>query len=192
MNKIILLTLPLMGVSCAWSQGNAPTQPFETGMSRVSLGLNQFGTSTFETPGVSDVDVDSLAVNFTYGYFVTPQVEVGGRLGYSDTEASDGFGAESLTTNTIDAYGRYYWDTSSQMRPWVQAFIGVGSTDDGFTDSDIAQYGIGIGATNMISDSTSLDFGLEYQGATIETPGFQDIDASGLFASVFFSIFYGN
>jgi hypothetical protein len=188
MNKIILLTLPLMGVSCALSQGNAPTQPFETGMSRVSLGLNQFGTSTFETPGAPDLDVDSLAVNFTYGYFVMPEVEVGGRLGYSDTE----IGAVSATTYTIDAYGRYYWDTSSQMRPWVQAFIGVGSADDDGIDSDIAQYGIGIGATNMISDSTSLDFGLEYQGATIETPGFQDVDASGLSASVFFSIFYGN
>jgi hypothetical protein len=187
MNKIILLSLPLMGVSCALSQGNAPTQPFETGMSRVSLGLNQFGTSTFETPGAPDVDVDSLAVNFTYGYFVMPEVEVGGRLGYSDTE----IGAGSVTDYTLDAYGRYYWDTSSQMRPWVQAFIGIGNQDNGTTDDDLTQYGIGVGATNMISQSTSLDFGLEYRDSTLDTAG-GDVDESGVFASVFFSIFYGN
>lgn len=186
MNKLLLiLALPLLSVSCSLSQGKNPSTPFVTGMHRASLGVNQFESSTRETPTLADVDTDALRVNFAHGWFVRPDVEVGGMIGYTDTE----IGATNATMWTADVYGRYYWDNRSQMRPWVQAFVGIGNEDNGTTDDDLVEYGLGAGISHMFTASTSIDLGLEYRMQSFDN---SDVDVSGVYASLFYSIFYGN
>ena len=185
MNRSLLLLvgLPLLG-SCALSQGAAPLQPFATGMQRSSLGVSEFETSTIETPGAADVDRDALRINFTHGYFVTPDVEVGGMLGYNDIEV----GNASATTWTLDAYGRYYFDNRSRVRTWGQVYAGIGNQDNGATDDDLTEYGIGIGLSDMISEGTSFDLGLDYRTQSFDN---SNVDVSGIFLTAFFSVFYG-
>ncbi|MHC4824893.1 MAG: hypothetical protein ACYTEP_12905 [Planctomycetota bacterium] len=180
---LLLAGLPLLG-SCALSQGAAPMQPFNTGMKRSSLGVNQFETSTIETPGAADVDRDALRLNFTHGWFVTPELEVGGMLGYTDVET----GAATSTTWTLDAYGRWYFDNRSRIRTWAQAYAGIGNVDLGTSDDDLTEFGLGIGLSDMISESTSFDLGLDYRMQSFDT---SDVDDTGLFLTAFFSIFYG-
>lgn len=180
---LLLVGLPLLG-SCALSQGAAPMQPFSTGMQRSSLGISEYESSTIETPGFADVDRDALRLNFTHGYFVTPEVEVGGMLGYDDTEV----GASSSTTWTIDAYGRYYFDNRSRIRTWAQVFAGIGNQDNGATDDDLTEYGVGIGISDMISEGTSFDLGLDYRMQSFDK---SNVDESGIFLTAFFSVFYG-
>jgi len=186
-NLLLLVGLALLG-SCSLSQGPAPMQPFHQGMQRSSLGLNQFESSTISEPNTPDVDTDSLKLNFSHGYFVTDDIEVGGILGYSDIDN----GTSSLSAWTIDAYGRWYFDNRSRLRTWAQAFAGIGTSERVGTlpDDDTVQYGIGIGVSDMISESTSFDLGLDYRMTTLDRTG-GDIDIDGIFLTAAFSVFYG-
>ena len=163
-------------------------QAFTTGMHRSSLGINQFESSTESQPGSADVDTDSLQLNFSHGYFVTPDIEVGGKLGYSDTDN----GITSISAWTIDAYGRWYFDNRSRVRPWAQVFFGIGTSERGGTlpDDDTTQVGVGIGLSDMISESTSFDLGLDYRMTTFDRAG-GDLDVDGIFLTAAFSVYYG-
>jgi len=185
MKKLLFLSLPLLGIGCSLSQGTAPNQPFTAGLHRTALGVNQYESSTREAPSVADVDTDALRVNFAHGYFLRPDIEVGGMLGYTDTE----IGTINATTWTIDAYGRYYWDIRSRMRPWVQAFVGIGNEDNGTSDDDLTEWGVGVGVSDMFTPTTSLDLGLEYRSQSFDKT---NVDITGVYASVFFSVFYGH
>lgn len=161
-------------------------QPFQEGMRRSSLGVNQYESSTTETPGIADVDTDALRINMTHGYFVSENLEVGGMLGYTDTDT----GATDSSSYTIDAYGRWYFDNRSRVRTWAQAYAGIGNRDNGATDDDLVEYALGIGLTNMFTESTSIDVGLDYRMQTFDTAA-GDVDVSGIYLSAFLSVFYG-
>ncbi|MFK5956641.1 MAG: outer membrane beta-barrel protein [Planctomycetota bacterium] len=184
---ILLVGLPLLG-SCSLSQGPAPMQPFHQGMQRSSLGVNQYESSTVSAPNTPDVNTDSLQLNFSHGYFVTDDIEVGGKLGYSDTDN----GTTSLNAWTIDAYGRWYLDNRSRLRTWTQVFAGIGTSERAGTlpDDDTTQLGIGIGVSDMISESTSFDLGLDYRMFSKDRVG-GNIDTDSIFLTAAFSVFYG-
>ena len=170
-------------------QANGSAKPFSEGMHRSSLGVNEFSSGTVSAPGTADVDVDTLRVNFSHGLFLSETIEVGGMLGYSDIDSGGG----SATQYTIDAYGRWYFDHQARLRPWAQAYIGMGNNDPGGTaaDRDLTEYGVGVGVSDMISDSTSFDLGLDYRMQTMDDAG-GDIDTDGLYLTAAFSFFYGD
>jgi len=167
---------------------NGPIGPFAEGMQRSAIGVNQYSTRTIETPGAADVDSDALSVNFTHGWFVMPELELGGRLGYGSTEV----GTTDTTAYDIAAYGRWYFDTTSNMRPWAQASFGIGNAEvksgGTTTDDDSTTFTLGGGITDMISDDVAVDLGLDYRATAWDTA---DTDDNGFFLTVALSIFYG-
>lgn len=183
---LFLAAASLLGASCQLSQGPAPMAPFAEGMQRSALGVNQYESTTTETPGAADVDTDALRINFTHGWFLNENLEVGGMLGYSDTDT----GAATSSSYTIDAYGRWYFDNRSRIRTWAQAYAGIGNRDNGATDDDLTEFALGIGISDMFTESTSLDVGLDYRMQTYDTAA-GDVDVSGIFLSAFFSVYYG-
>lgn len=182
----LAFALPLLSVSCSMFQGGGSAAAFQGGMQRSSIGVNQYRSTTLDSPApTADVDTTSLSVNFTHGWFVMPELEVGGKLAYTDSEV----GTTDSTMYDLAAYGRWYFDITSRLRPWAQASFGIGNLEVGAADDDSTTWTIGGGVTDMISDDIALDLGLDYRSTSWDTADSED---TGFFLTAALSVFYGN
>jgi hypothetical protein len=182
----LVFALPLLSVSCSMFQTNGSAAAFREGMQRSSIGVNEYRSTTLDSPApTADVDTTSLSINFTHGWFVMPELEVGGKLAYTDSEV----GTANSTMYDLAAYGRWYFDTTARLRPWAQASFGIGNLDAGATDDDSTTWIVGGGVTDMISDDVAIDLGLDYRSTSWDKA---NTDDTGFFLTAALSIFYGN
>ena len=189
-NILLAALAGFLSVSCASTASDWKPAPFRAGQQRLALGTNSFSQKTIEQEGQADQDADVLRLNGSYGYFYQPNIEVGAMLSYEDQDVG---GAES-TTWIINGYGRYWIDTRNSTRPFVQGRVGIGNTDGGFVaaaggsnDDDLVEYALGIGLSDFISQSTSLDLLLEWADQQYDNT---DRQTDGLELSVGLSVYF--
>ncbi len=183
--KHFLFFLPLLFPACALGTLQGPGVAFEGGLQRTAIGVNQY-SSTTESPNTgNNVDTSALAIDVTHGWFFSPNLEVGGKFGYSNRDVDN---TPTTSQYTVDAFARWYFDNRSQLRTWAMLFAGLGNVDFGFTDDDFVEYGLGIGVSNMFSTTTSFDVGVDYRMQSFDQT---NTDIDGIFLTAFFSIYYG-
>jgi len=213
--KIYLIGVLPMLFSCQFHQGPA----FEEGMMRSgvdveissleeevnygdlsSLGYVGTYTETSET--------DTFAIEVAQGYFINPNLEVGGEFLYSNKDAQItardagtviGTGGVDDTRLGISGYARYYFVPEGSTRFFGEAQLGWldGSRDfAGSTsfDFDGFLFGLSAGAIAFVTESSAVEAQIAFRSATLDgtdSTGLPfDIDATEVALLVGYTYFF--
>ena len=147
-----------------------------------SVGFNSSKTGDFKT--------NSFDISPSVGFFVTDNIAIGGRLGFTSTKEDDGFG-DDVTSDTfrIGAFGRYYATPASQFSMFVELGANYMSTteNDGTGAEDFKTTGFGIalapGVSYWIADNWALEASiaaLSYNTSKPDVDGAENTNDFGL------------
>lgn len=184
--KLALLAVGLLfaGASC---QTMAKGPSLKQGMQR-SAAIFGYESVTEEDSTGSQTDEDVLALAVSHGWFMSPNLELGGRLSYENAEVEPPVGATVESDAwSLAGYGRWYFAGGSNLYPYVEGLLGTGNEDDSVTDDDFIRYSIGIGAMNFVTASSALDAILKYQADSYDET---DVDIDGIRLEMSYSIFW--
>ena len=175
----LLALIALAATSCQTSNGPA----FNSGMVRTAVS-GGWSTTEFDPGG----DVDVLALDLSVGTLLTPQIETGGDLVYSDVDAG------GLETNSwaILGYGRYYFQVTGPSRVWAQAKAGWEQADIGIADDSTFSWALGAGASQFVTESSALELSAQYGQASFDFGplGGGDTDISSLSVLLGYAVYY--
>ncbi|HZM34892.1 MAG TPA: hypothetical protein VFC18_10390 [Burkholderiales bacterium] len=106
-------------------------------------------------------DVTLSIFNLRYGKYLTPQAVA--VIGISRTNFEVSGGADSTTT-AITGGAKYYFGQQANrgLAPFLEAAIGIASTDTGAGSSTDLTWEIGGGASFFMTDATSFDASLRW------------------------------
>ncbi len=176
--------LLLAGTSC---QSMAKGPVLRQGMQRSAASFG-YWTTTAEDAAGAQTDNDTLMLAVSHGWFLSPNLELGGRLGYDSTRIDPPAGASIETDSySLTGYGRWYFAGGSNLYPYAEGALGYGNVDTGPTDDDFIRYSIGIGAMNFLTASSALDAILKYQGDSFDKT---DVDVTGIHFELAYSVFW--
>lgn len=103
-------------------------------------------------------EIESVDLSGNWGYFVSPNVEVGASLGYSSEQQS--LNGTTFIDSDLTAIGinsRYYLVSEGQVRPYLGAGFGLLNGSSGDIDIDGNYYGLAAGLAAFLSESVALD-----------------------------------
>ena len=140
--------------SCNSTGAAAPA--FQPGMQNVGLAFS-LAKDDISAP-FDEGEIESVDLSGNWGYFVSPNVEVGASLGYSSEQQS--LNGTTVLDSDLTAFGvnsRYYLVSEGQVRPYVGAGFGLLSGSSGDIDIDGNYYGLAAGLAAFLSESVALD-----------------------------------
>lgn len=184
--KLSLLAagLLLAGTSCqTMAKGPALSQ----GMQRSAASFG-YWTTTAEDAAGAQTDQDTLMLAVSHGWFLSPNLELGGRFGYDSAEIDPPVGATVESDAwSLSGYGRWYFAGGSNLYPYAEGALGTGNVDAGSADDDFIRYSIGVGAMNFVTASTALDAILKWQADSYDE---SDVDVDGIHFELAYSVFW--
>lgn len=94
------------------------------------------------------------------GFFVTENIAIGGKLGFSSYKAENAFGdTDDESTFTAGAFGRYFFTPASQFSLFGELGIDYSSIDDKLFDVQEKQTGVnlGLGLNYFVSKNFAIE-----------------------------------
>ena len=176
-----ILLVPLVAASC--TTANGPAFRAETARSAFS---GSWSDTTLTRPGNrNELEVTTMATDFSMGVFVNPEIEGGVKVGFFDQDA----GKSRLRSWDASAYGRYYFQSTGTLRPWGEAQLGYAQgRDQGVSDTAVF-WGVGAGMTQFLTDSTAVELSLDYDQRSFAFRG-GDTDIATTALTIAYSIFF--
>jgi outer membrane protein len=154
MKKIILAAIAVMGFTFA----NAQTTGFSKGSTFIS------GAVGIASEKTGDAKTNGFVIEPRVGYFVSENIALGGKLGFSSLKDADDSKTNAFT---VGAFGRYYFTPASQFSVFTQ--LGVDYTGykykPGNGKSNELGVGLGLGLSYFLSNHFAIEAnwaGLEY------------------------------
>ncbi len=176
-----ILLLALTAPACQTASG--PT--FGAGMGRSAFSA-EWSKSDVDAPGsAGDFDMSTLGVNAVAGAFLGPEIEGGVKLGYLDQE----IGNQTTKQWAAALYGRYYFQSHGTLRPWGELTLGYAQGDNGPATDRNLYYGLALGLTQFLTESTALELGLGHEARSFDF-GNGDTDYSTTALTVGYAVFW--
>lgn len=156
------------------------------------------GAIGFSSTSSGDVDSNEFTIAPRVGFFVSDNIAIGGRLGY--TSATD-FAETKTNEFAIGVFGRYYMTPANQFSLFVEAGFDYMSTSvepDGGEEAKVNGFGIGVrpGIGYFMNDNWAIEatFGnLGYETSKPDADGAESTDTFGLnvdMTAVTFGVIY--
>lgn len=160
MKKIILTVAAIFafGVANAQDKKEGSSEGFAKGDVFISGG---FGFSSDKT---GDEQNSSFTFAPAVGFFVTENIAIGARLGFTtETEENPPLDEAKTTIFNADVFGRYYFTPSSKFSVFGELAVGIGTRkfEQGLIDGDSQTVGanLGAGINYFLSDHWSIEAG---------------------------------
>ncbi len=165
MKKVLLI-----GAIALFGAANAQTEKgtwMVSGKSEISF--NSVNTSVkFDGTEVAEDETSSFTFAPSAGYFVINDLAVGLGLNYAHSKNDD----VKSDTFVVMPQATYFFATSGNIKPYVEAGIGYGfnktSDDDSEAKADGLAYGAGLGVAYFVNPSVAFNLGLNYSGANLK------------------------
>ncbi|NHM04606.1 outer membrane beta-barrel protein [Flavobacterium celericrescens] len=125
----------------------------------------------------SDVKTNGFEIAPKVGYFLTENIAIGGKIGYSSMkEESSGVDTEDMAGLTVGAFGRYYFTPANQFSLFANLGLDYSSMENKLADSKVNGFdaGLGAGLNYFVSSNFSIEAGVAVLGFSSEKS-----DASG-------------
>ncbi|HEX8574798.1 MAG TPA: outer membrane beta-barrel protein [Flavobacterium sp.] len=162
MKKIILSIVAVLGLGFANAQDTATEGGFANGDAFISGGFS-FGSTKN-----GDFKESSFQIAPSVGFFVTPNIALGGRVGYASESENDLVGASLVETTVstfgVGVFGRYYTTPASKFSifgelGFVYETAKVGDDSPGSEDSKANGFGIELapGVSYFLSKNFALE-----------------------------------
>lgn len=150
------LALFLVACSCQSVQG----REYASGMKRASLDFSYADGSAEDEFGTT-LDYTNLRASGGLGYFVAPQIELGGSIALTSQESQIGNLSVESDVFALGGDGRFYFMTSGPIRPFGAVGVGLLTGSSGSTDIDGFYYGLALGIATFVTETTTIDFGIQ-------------------------------
>lgn len=178
MKKVILSALAVMTFGFANAQEGNGNGGFSKGSMFVS------GAFSIESSKTGESKTSGFEIEPKFGYFVTENIAIGGKLGYASSKAeAAGVDTEDNTALTIGAFGRYYFTPASQFSLFGQAGLDYSSVENKLTDAKGNQIGInvGLGLSYFVSSDWAIEATWAGLGYTTNDNGGDGADKTNTF-----------
>jgi len=140
--------------SCTSTGASAPA--FHTGTQNVGVAFALAQDDLSDTFDEGEIETVDLSGN--WGFFVSPNVELGAAVGYSSEQQTlNGTTFIDTDLTTLGVNSRYYFASEGQVRPYVGAGFGLLNGSSGDIDIDGTYYGLAVGLAAFLSESVALD-----------------------------------
>ena len=131
---------------------------------------------------------DNKSTGFTiepkFGFFVSDNIAIGGKLGYTSYKAENFFGdTDDMAGFTVGAFGRYYMTPASQFSLFGQFGVDYTSWDDKLADAQASEVGVdlGIGLSYFVSPKFAIEAGWAGLGYSTNDNGGSGADSTDSF-----------
>ncbi|WP_396154605.1 outer membrane beta-barrel protein [Flavobacterium macrobrachii] len=153
MKKIILSVAAVF----AFGFANAQDKNESSGFSKGSMFLS--GNISYDSTKEGDLKSNQLTFSPTFGYFLTEDIALGGRLNVLSGEDED---KTKTTEFGLELFGRKYWTASSQFSLFGELAVGFGSGKEEPAvggENKYKAFGVnaGIGVNYFISSAWALE-----------------------------------
>ena len=178
MKKVILSALAVMTFGFASAQEGNGNGGFSKGSMFVS------GAFSIESSKTGEAKTSGFEIEPKFGYFVTENIAIGGKLGYASSKAeAAGVDTEDNTALTIGAFGRYYFTPASQFSLFGQAGLDYSSVENKLVDAKGNQIGInvGLGLSYFVSNDWAIEATWAGLGYTTNDNGGDGADKTNTF-----------
>ncbi len=159
MKKLVLTVAAVF----AFGFANAQDKKEDSGAGFSKGDLFVTGAFGFGSDKTGDFKESAFTFSPALGYFVTENIALGARIGYS-TMTEENAVEEKTTLFNAEVFGRYYWTPASQFSLFAELAAGIGSGKfevDGEDAGDYGTFGInaGVGVNYFLSDNWSIEAG---------------------------------
>jgi len=158
MKKLLLSALAV----CAFTFSNAQeTETTESnGVAKGDMMIS--GAFGFDSESTGDLKENSFTIAPRFAYFVSDNISVGAKIGYTSTKKDDGV-ADDIKTNALSlgAFARYYCSPTTKFSLFAE--LGADFTsykwEQGSADADSSGFGLGVapGVSYFLSDAFAIE-----------------------------------
>ena len=187
MKKVLLSAVALLAFGFANAQeeekGNG-----NGGFSKGSMFIS--GAFSIESESTDDVKSSGFEIAPKFGFFVTDNIAIGGKLGYESMKADNGFvDTTDRTALTVGAFGRYYMTPASQFSLFGEFGVDYTSWDNKLADVQENEIGVGLGLglSYFLNNNWAIEAtwaGLRYETTKPDFTGAESTDTFGLGADL--------
>lgn len=140
--------------ACSSTGASAPAFTHGT----TSFGAAVAISNTKLDDSFDELEIDTSRLEGSWGYFLTPNIEVGAGLGYESTQQSiNGIPSTEGDLLSVGASTRFFLNSESQVRPYLGAGLGLLKGSAGDTDIDGNYFSLSLGLVSFLSESAALD-----------------------------------
>lgn len=180
--KKTLLTLLAMGII----PNTLSAHNINTGTIEVTGGTNlNFSSSEVDQNG-NDTDVDEFGLSVTSLYYVAPNLGVGLHWEYESSEIGNNDSSETLIGPAV----AFNIPIAPKMSVKPLAYIGLVDGENGATDYDGTEWGLGANLNYFIRDNISIDAGIVYSSQDVDIDGGGDFKVTGFTTAVGLSVYF--
>jgi outer membrane protein len=141
MKKVLLSAVALLAFGFANAQEE---EKGNGGFSKGSMFIS--GAFSIDSESTDDVKSSGFEIAPKFGYFVTENIAIGGKLGYASMKAENGFGdTQDDAALTVGAFGRYYMTPASQFSLFGEFGVDYSSVEDKLADVKENEIGVNLG-----------------------------------------------
>jgi opacity protein-like surface antigen len=164
MKKIILTAMAVFAFSFANAQDKKETSE---GFAKGDVFVT--GAFTFDSSNNknNDTKTNSFEIAPQLGFFVTENIAIGGKIGFSSdkTEVS-GTDTSKMSGLSVGAFGRYYFTPANAFSLFAQLGVEYMSMDDKIADYKVNGFGaeLGAGLNYFVSSNFSIEAGVAVLG----------------------------
>ncbi len=157
MKKVLLSAVALLAF------GFANAQEEEKGNGGFSKGdMFVSGAFSIGSEKTGDDKSSGFEIEPKFGYFVTDNIAIGGKLGYKSDKAEDALGdTQDDVAFTVGAFGRYYMTPASQFSLFGEFGVDYSTVEDklSIVDSKENEIGVnlGLGLSYFVSNNWAIE-----------------------------------
>ena len=176
--------LMLVGALALFAAVNAQetsTEGFAKGSTFIT------GAVGFGTTSEGNVTENVFTIAPSVGYFVTPNIAIGAKLGYTSLKNEEGSYEETTDLLTAGVFGRYYWMPASKFSIFAELGADYRSLteDDNITSNEYKSNGFAIqlapGMNYFLNNNFALEAKVGVLGYSSDKPDYTGAEATDNF-----------
>ena len=155
MKKVLLSAVALLAFGFANAQEE---EKGNGGFSKGSMFVS--GAFSIDSEKTGDAKSSGFEIAPKFGYFVTDNIAIGGKLGYASMKAENGsVDTQDMSALTVGAFGRYYMTPASQFSLFGEFGVDYSSIDNKLADYKENEIGVnlGLGLSYFLNNNWAIE-----------------------------------
>ena len=163
------------------AQVSTSTEGFAQGSTFIT------GAVGFASESIAEEKTSGFTIAPSVGYFVTPNIAIGAKLGYTSLKNEEGSYEETTDLLTAGVFGRYYWMPASKFSIFAELGADYRSLteDDNTTSNEYKSNGFAIqlapGVNYFLNNNFALEAKVGVLGYSSDKPDYTGAEATDNF-----------
>ena len=175
----------LVGALALFAAVNAQVSTSTEGFAQGSTFIT--GAVGFASESIADDKTSGFTIAPSVGYFVTPNIAIGAKLGYTSLKNEEGSYEETTDLLTAGVFGRYYWMPASKFSIFAELGADYRSLteDDNTISNEYKSNGFAIqlapGMNYFLNNNFALEAKVGVLGYSSDKPDYTGAEATDNF-----------